>query len=328
MILGRYYVNEKFSLTSKVLVTNMMHKVIEAMYAKIDAGTWMDDITKKAARAKLDLFTGRIGFPDHWKQYRGLELDHTSFYDDTITIVSFLFNEQMQSVNQAVDKTVWGMTPPTVNAYYDPSCNCISMPAGILQGFYFNELHHPAVNWGGTGVTFGHEMTHAFDDQGSQYDGTGKFVNWWQPATLDKWHQQTTCLANWFSRYEVLPGYFINGNLTLGENTADTGGIKQAWHAYQAWMPNATVTGLDDLNAQYLDGYTNDQLFFLSYAYGWCVKTTREAAIRRLTDDVHSPGRFRVNGPLSMFPQFGETWGCKRGVDPMYPAEKDVCDVW
>jgi len=171
----------------------------------------------------------------------------------------------------------------------------------------------------------GHEMTHGFDDQGAQFDGTGKFSNWWTNSTLDNFHNRTACLADFFSQYEILPGVFIDGNLTLGENIADCGGIKQAFNAYKNYLNKFPVINGFNMNGAYFNWLTNDQLFFVAYAQGWCVKTTPEEARNRATTDVHSPGKFRVNGPVSQFPTFAQVFNCPP-KSPMYP--ENTCDVW
>lgn len=331
-ILGKYYIKEAFTLSGKQLVTTMMKTVIDAMHAKLLTVPFMriDPATRDKAIEKLNKFREQIGFPDVWKTYNGLTLDHTSYFDDSVSIIQFLNQEVVRNVNHPVDANAWGMTTPTVNAYYDPPTNQIVIPAGILQGLYFNEMFHPAINYGGTGGTQGHEMTHGFDDQGSQYDGDGRFVNWWAPAVLEQWNKATACLSDFYSQYLVLdePNFklHLNGNLTNGENIADVGGLKQAFSAYQSFVNTTTSVGGISTSEPYFDWLSNERLFFVSYAQGWCEKSTREATIDFQENNPHSPGRFRVNGPVTQNREFARVFGCKVGQDTMAP--NDICQVW
>lgn len=212
------------------------------------------------------------------------------------------------------------MTPPTVNAYYNPPLNEIVFPAGILQRPFFAADYPMAMNFGGIGMVMGHELTHGFDDQGSKFDGSGRLTDWWDPSVVTRFEERTQCVSDLYDTYEVLPGVKLNGQLTLGENIADFGGIKAAfaaWKQYADKHPEALETGVE--------GLTADQLFFVSLGQIWCSKATPEAARVLAVTDPHSPARFRVNGPLAHLPEFWETFSCEPG-EPMRPA--NVCEVW
>lgn len=326
--LGRYYVERSFSVAGKQMAIEMMSTVLASMKTKLQTVSWMDDETKQTALAKLALFKEQIGWPDFWEQYAGLSQSGISYIDDSLAAMKWAFHQQVVAIGQPVNRNLWSMTTPTVNAYYDPSGNQIVIPAGILQGLYFNAEFHPAINYGGTGGTMGHEMTHGFDDQGAQFDGTGAFVNWWSKSTLSAWQNRTECLAEFYSLYSPLPGLHIDGQLTNGENIADVGGIKQAYQAYQNYMSSQPIVPGLDVKRPYfqrLPNFDNNKLFFLSYAQGWCVKTTPESLRNQLLTNPHSPGKYRVNGPLSMFPTFAQVFQCPTN-SLMRPPQ--VCDVW
>eukprot|EP00164_Ancoracysta_twista_P001545 GFYU01002026.1.p1 GENE.GFYU01002026.1~~GFYU01002026.1.p1 ORF type:complete len:732 (-),score=279.66 GFYU01002026.1:206-2401(-) len=325
-ILGRYFVQAKFTESAKLLAEKLMKYLLNSMAMRLKQVDWMDVATKKNALLKLSQFHEQIGYPDHWDEFKGLSVPGTGYFDDTIAVTKFQYKRQIESIGKATDKEAWGMTVPTVNAYYEPSQNQIVMPAGILQGFYFNEDFHPAINMGGTGGTFGHEMTHGFDDQGAQYDGKGAFSNWWSQDTLTKWHERTKCLVDFYSQY-IIDGtdLHINGELTLGENIADVGGLKQAFNAYKSFMASKEDAGPWHDGNQYMKEITNDQLFFVSYAQGWCLKRTPAEARLRQKTDPHSPGPARVNGPTANMRVFSTVFGCPAN-SPMRPAE--VCDIW
>lgn len=341
-VLGRYYIQQAFDARGKKDATDIVLSIVEAFKRILDpkvspdALKWMSTATRMRALDKLALFTEQVGWPNVWDELKGLTLNGFSHILDVMAISQYTFHKSINQIGQAPNKNAWGMTTPTVNAYYDPSFNHIVVPAGILQGLYYNELFHPAINWGGTGGTAGHETTHAYDDQGAQFDGHGNFTNWWDHSTLKAFHKNEQCLIDFYGNFKVAGGVHVNGELTLGENIADVGGIKRAFEAYRIHMATKPKVGSDAtgyLNPEepyfdFLGKRANEKLFFLAYAQGWCFKATDTHAQRSVKTDVHSPGQFRVLGPLQQYPEgFGEVFGCKTGDKMMLPKEK-VCQIW
>lgn len=333
-LLGRYYVTQVFDIQSKQLALQLMHNVVQAMNRKLQSVQWLDESTRTHAINKLSLLHEQIGYPDKWEQYIGLVMLHQSYYNDVINSIQWSINKNIQSIGKSVDTDEWYMTTPTINAYYEPTMNGIVLPAGILTGLYFNKYYHPAINYGNTATTMGHELSHAFDDQGSQFDGSGKFSNWWSDSVHAAWNQRTQCISDWYSQYEVLPGIHLDGELTCGENIADVAGIKQSYTAYQNYMLHSSSNDNDtiqldgiDIHDNYIDGYTNDQLFFISYAQGWCSHSRDELARLRVLIDPHSDSRSRVNGPVTQYNEFSRVFQCKQGDAMMLPEDK-ICDVW
>jgi endothelin-converting enzyme/putative endopeptidase len=279
---------------------------------------WMDDTTRERARGKLAQVTNKIGFPDRWRDYGALRVGG-DYLGNMLEATRFEFRRQLDKVGKPVDKKEWGMTPPTVNAYYNPTVNEMVFPAGILQPPFFSRDFPRAMNYGAVGMAMGHELTHGFDDQGRKFDGTGQMREWWEPSVVARFEERAKCVEDLYSGYEVEPGVKVNGKLTLGENIADLGGIKESYGAYKAWeaehgAPPSPVPGL-----------TNDQLFFLGYAQSWCQLMTPERARLLVSVDPHSPARFRVQGPLASFPAFAQAFSCAPGT-PMNPANR--CEVW
>jgi predicted metalloendopeptidase len=280
----------------------------------------MDDATRAAAKAKLAKMDRLVGYPDHWRVY-DFAVSRTSYASNVAAAAAFEVKRELGKIGKPVDKQEWGMTPPTVNAYYEPSLNEIALPAGQLQPPFFGATFHPAVNFGSTGGgTIGHEMTHGFDDEGSQFDGDGNLRDWWSKSTSKQFHTATACVQKQYSKYEAVPGVFLNGKLTSGENIADIGGVKLGYLAYQAWraaQPTPPPAKVGD--------YSDDQLYFLAYAQSWCMKTAPEQLENRAHTDPHSPPMWRVNGVIVDQPGFGPAFSCKRGT-PMNPG--NACSVW
>ncbi|HTJ41449.1 MAG TPA: M13 family metallopeptidase [Kofleriaceae bacterium] len=319
-LLGQPYVAKKFGGPSKQMAIDLVESVRAAMRAELDTLPWMDDGTRTAAKAKLEKMAKLVGYPDKWRTY-DFPVTRTSYATNVALAIAAETQREMKKIGKPVDKNEWEMTPPTVNAYYEPSLNEIALPAGQLQAPFFGATFHPAVNFGSTGGgTIGHEMTHGFDDEGSQFDGDGNLRDWWSKATSAKFKSATKCVQDQYSRYEAVPGVHLNGKLTSGENIADIGGVKLGFLAYQAWRgqqqtpPPAKVAG-----------YSDDQLYFLAYAQSWCMKTAPEQLESRAHTDPHSPPMWRVNGVIVDQPGFGAAFTCKSGT-PMNPG--NACSVW
>jgi putative endopeptidase len=319
-LLGQPYVKARFAGEAKLRAVDLTRAVFEAMRVELARLPWMDDPTRAAARQKLDKMAYLVGFPDKWRKY-DFEIKRTDFAGNVQAATQFEYARQLAKIGKPVDRLEWGMTPPTVNAYYDPSLNEIALPAGQLQPPFFGATFHPAVNFGSTGGgTIGHEMTHGFDDEGRQFDADGNLREWWSKSTAARFGEASKCVADQYAHYEAVPRVKLDGKLTLGENIADNGGVKLAYQAYQAWKaqqkppPPALV-----------DGYTDDQLYYMAYAQSWCDKATPEVLETRAHSNPHSPPRWRVNGVIVNQPGFGPAFQCKAGA-PMSPGKQ--CSVW
>ena len=314
--LAQPFVAERFSGSSKDSANQMLSQIGDAFTAEVKKLDWMSPDTKQKALAKLTAMTHHIGYPDKWRTY---DFEVGPVYgDDFLAARRFDQNYDLDKVGKPVDRGQWGMTPPTVNAYYNPVANQMVFPAGILQPPFFDAKAQVAVNLGAMGMVMGHELTHAFDDEGSQFDGDGNMKNWWQDADAKEFKDRGQCVVDQYAAYQPLPGTHINGKLTEGENIADLGGIKLAFHAYRAMRasaPKAVVAG----------GYSEDQLFFLATGQAWCTKVRDQERQRRVLIDPHSPPHFRVNGVLSDLPEFHEAFHCAAGKK-MHPAK--TCQVW
>ena len=319
-LLGQSYVKARFGGDAKARAIDLTRAVLEAMRVELDQLPWMDDPTRVAAKQKLDKMAYLVGFPDKWRKY-DFEIKRTDHAFNVQAASRFELARQLAKIGKPVDRFDWGMTPPTVNAYYDPTLNEIALPAGQLQPPFFGLGFHPAVNFGSTGGgTIGHEMTHGFDDEGSQFDSDGNLRDWWSKPTKDRFAAATQCVVDQYAKYEAVPKVRLDGKLTAGENIADNGGVKLAYQAYQAWKaqqkppPQAVV-----------DGYTDDQLYFLAYAQSWCDKMTPEVLETRAHSNPHSPPMWRVNGVIVNQPGFGPAFKCASGT-PMNPGKP--CSVW
>jgi putative endopeptidase len=276
----------------------------------------MDPETRAKAAAKAKQMAWMIGKPQTWRHYGWSAGD-----DHAANVVAGRAHERVRNLaklGKPVDRGEWLMTPPMVNAYYDPSKNVMAFPAGILQAPFFAAHHNLPVNLGAIGMVIGHELTHGFDDEGSQFDAVGNFAQWWKSDTRKAFDERTACVARQYDAYEVQPGLRVNGKLTLGENIADIGGLKLAFAAYRALRS-------DQGPARTAEGYTEDQQFFLAHAQAWCSKARPERERLQVQTDPHSPARFRVNGPVANLPEFAAAWQCKPGA-PLAPLER--CAVW
>jgi putative endopeptidase len=315
---GQDWVKKYFSPEKKENMIRLVTALETALHQDIEQLPWMSEETKKKALEKLALIRNKIGYPEHWRDYSTLEIKRDDLLGNVARADIFEDKRNLAKLGKPVDETEWDMTPPTVNAYYAQSNNDINFPAGILQPPFYDFSKDPAVNFGGIGVVIGHEMTHGFDDQGSKFDGHGNEVEWQTPADRKAFTERTDCEAKEYDNFETVPGVKLNGQLTLGENTADNGGLRLA---YMALM--ATLAG--EKPAPEIDGYTPQQRFFLGFAQVWCENVREQAARQYALTDPHSPGRWRVNGAVQNFDEFGKAFSCKKGA-PMYP--ENSCRVW
>jgi putative endopeptidase len=323
---GQDWVKKNFPPAAKASMDQLVAALEKSLGDDIKTLPWMSDATKKAAEEKLAMIRNKIGYPEKWRDYRALKVERDDLIGNLRRSAVFERNWNLDHLGKPVDEKEWGMTPPTVNAYYDPSFNDINFPAGILQPPFFDFTIDPAVNFGGIGVVIGHEMTHGFDDEGSQYDGRGNLREWQTAEDRKAFTERTDCVANEYSGFEAAPAHDdvaaqkLNGKLTLGENTADNGGLRIA---YMALLDTLAAQG-KSINDK-IDGYTEAQRYFLGFAQVWCQNQTEQSARQAALTDPHSPGRWRTNGSVQNFDQFGKAFGCTKG-QPMYPATS--CRVW
>ncbi len=318
--MGKLYIRDHFSPEAKARADQMVQNLEAAFAERIKDLDWMSPETKKQALDKLKAIVNKIGYPEKWKSYEGLQLDRGPYVLNVMRANEFNFNYDINKIGKPVDRTEWGMTPPTVNAYYDPSMNEIVFPAGILQPPFFNPIADDAVNYGGMGAVIGHEMTHGFDDQGNQFDAKGNLKNWWTESDAVNFQKKAEVLVNQFSSYTVLDSIHVNGKLTEGENIADLGGVSIAFQAFENTLKDTPRPGI-------IDGFTPEQRFFLAWAQMWRENDTPQALRQRIIVDPHSPNEYRCNGPLSDFPPFYEAFGCKPG-DQMFRADSIRAKIW
>ena len=319
--LGEVYVKENFSAESKARTVQMVNDIEAAMDQDIDSLEWMSPETKAKAKAKLKMVADKIGYPDHFRDYSKLTIVRGDAMGNAIRAAEFENHRELNKIGKPVDRGEWGMTPATVDAYYNPSMNDINFPAGILQSPLYDPNADDAENYGHVGAIVGHELTHGFDDQGRLFDGNGNLVDWWTPEDGKKFDQKTDCEVKEYGGFTAVDDVKINGKLTLGENTADNGGIRLA---YMAFLDDAKRKGTD-LNAKDKFGYTPVQEFFLAYGQNWCGEQRPEMVRLQVQTDPHSPREFRVNGVVQNMPEMGKAFGCKPG-QPMMPA--NACRVW
>jgi predicted metalloendopeptidase len=320
--LGRIYVAQYFPPESKARMQVLVQNLLQAYKADIDTLEWMGPETRKKAQAKLALFTTKIGYPDKWRDYSALEIVKGDLMGNTIRARAFEYNRNLAKIGAPVDRNEWDMTPPTVNAYYNPEKNEIVFPAAILQPPFFNPKADDAVNYGGIGAVIGHEISHGFDDQGSQYDGNGNLLNapgWFTKADLANFKKRTKALVKQYSAYSPVPGYPINGELTLGENIADNSGLAIAYKAYRLSRKG--------VEAPTIDGFTGDQRFFVGWAQVWRGKTRENQAIMWIKTDPHSPDEFRGLVPEMNMGAFDAAYQVKPG-DHMYLAPEKRVTLW
>ena len=318
--LGQVYVQQYFAGDSKAKTLQMVGDIEAAMDRDIDTLDWMSPATKVRAKEKLHGIANKIGYPDHWRDYSTLLVKPDDAVGNRDRATAFENDRELAKIGKPVDHGEWGMTPPTVNAYYNPSMNDINFPAGILQPDFYDPKADDAVNYGHIGAVIGHELTHGFDDEGKKFDAKGNLSDWWTADDTKKFGAKTDCLVNEYSHFVAVDDVKVNGKLTLGENTADNGGLLLA---YMAYLDRAKQSH-EDTTAK-MDGYTGPQRFYIAFAQNWCTNESPEI-LRTLTlTDPHSPDRFRANGPLVNQPGFAAAFSCKAG-SPMVPANS--CRVW
>ena len=316
---GQLYVQKYFPAEAKERMVQLVKNLQVALAERINAQEWMSDSTKAVACEKLDAFIVKVGYPDKWKDYSGLEIG-PNYWQNMKNATRWAIQDMVaRKLNKPVDNTEWYMTPQTVNAYYNPTTNEICFPAGILQPPFFDMTADDAFNYGAIGVVIGHEMTHGFDDQGSQFDKDGNLRQRWSTEDREKFVARTKVMENFFNNIKVLPDLNANGALTLGENMADHGGLMVAWQAYKNATKNAPLPDAD--------GFTADQRFFLAYAGVWA-GNIRDEEIRKLTkSDPHALGRWRVNGALPQIDAWYEAWGITEN-DPMFVPKAERVTIW
>jgi putative endopeptidase len=315
--LGQAYVQKYFPPEAKQQALKMVKEIQAAMEQDINGLTWMSPATKQQALAKLHGMANKIGYPDKWRDYSKLEIVRGDELGNVERARKFEFDRQLAKIGKPVDRGEWGMTPPTVNAYYDPQMNDINFPAGVLQPPAFDPKSDAAPNYGDTGGTIGHELTHGFDDEGRQFDAQGNLRDWWTADDGKEFVKHASCISDQYSNYTIIDDIKINGKLTLGEDVADLGGLILA---YMAWKDDTKGQTLDPI-----DGLTPDQRFFVGYGQSWCGQTRDETKRLRATVDPHSPEKYRTNGVVSNMPQFQEAFHCKAG-SPM--VSQNRCSVW
>jgi endothelin-converting enzyme/putative endopeptidase len=318
--LGQAYVRLHFGADGKDRTTRLVAEISKSMERDVNRLSWMDEPTKEKAREKIAALVNKVGYPDVWRDYSSMKITPESYFQNLVAANRYETNRQLGKVGKPLDRTEWFMTPPTVNAYYNPAMNEMVFPAGILQPPFFNKAAPETVNYGAIGMVVGHELTHGFDDQGRKYDAKGNLTDWWTPDVAKEFDRRAECVARQYSAYESIPGVHLNGKLTLGENIADLGGLKLAHAAMHAAMEGKPPPPA-------VEGFDPEQQFFVGYAQSWCAKYRDENLRLRAVTDPHSPAKQRVNGPLSNLPEFAKAFACAEGTAMVRPAQ-DRCEVW
>ncbi|GAB3407458.1 M13 family metallopeptidase [Massilia agilis] len=317
--LGKLYVAEYFPPERKARMEALVKNLLAAYKQSIDKLDWMSPATKKEAQAKLAKFTPKIGYPNKWKDYSKLVVAKDDLVGNVMRSRAVEYDRELSKLGRPIDRDEWGMTPQTINAYYNPEMNEIVFPAAILQPPFFDASADDAVNYGGIGAVIGHEISHGFDDQGAQYDGNGNLRDWWTASDHKNFEAKTKMLVEQYNAFEPLPGYHVNGSLTLGENIADNSGLAIAYKAYRL--------SLKGKKAPVINGLTGDQRFYMGWAQVWRTKMREQQQIVQVKVDPHSPGQYRANGTVKNQPGFYDAFGVKPG-DKMYVAPKDRVIIW
>ena len=317
--LGKVFVDKYYPPEAKARTLAMVNQLEEALRRDIGELPWMSDVTKKQALVKLAAIQNKIGYPSKWRDYSSLKIEKGDALGNSLRANAFEVHRQLAKIGKPLDKQEWQMTPPTVNAYYEPTENDINFPAGILQPPFYDFKADDALNFGGMGAVIGHELTHGFDDQGSLFDPEGNLKNWWTPADEKAFKERTQCLVDEYDGFVAVDDVHVRGKLTLGENTADNGGLRIA---YMALMKSIAGSGKQP---EKIDGFTPEQRLFLGWGQIWCQNQTEQMARLLALNNEHSPGNFRVNGVVVNMPEFQKAWGCKAG-QPM--VSKNACRVW
>jgi predicted metalloendopeptidase len=317
--LGRLYVERHFPASAKVRVEAMVENIREAYRERIRDLEWMTPATRAAAEAKLDRFVAKLGFPDVWRDYRGLDLEPGNLVGNVVAARTFAHDHEVAKLDRPTDRSEWGMPPQTINAYYRSTYNEIVFPAAILQPPMFDPAVDDAINYGAIGAVIGHEFSHGFDDQGRKFDGDGRLRDWWTPADERRYVEETSALVAQYDRFEALPGLTVNGRLTLGENIGDLAGATMALRAWER--------SLDGHAPIVIDGFTGAQRFFIGYAISWRTQTRPERARELLLSDPHAPARFRVDGVVRNMPEFHAAFATAPG-DELYLPPEDRIRIW
>jgi putative endopeptidase len=323
--LGQRYVEETFGADGKQRTLKMVDALEKALKSDITTLPWMTEATKKEALIKLAAIRNKIGYPDQWRDYSRLTIERGDLIGNLERASEFEAHRQLAKIEKPTDKLEWGMTPPTVNAYYSGDHNEIVFPAGILQPPFFDRTMDDAVNFGGIGLVIGHELTHGFDDEGRKFDPKGNLRDWWTAEDAKKFEERASCVADEYGGFTSVDDLKLNGKLTLGENTADNGGARIALMALHEMQKQTNDANRNQGAKQTIDGYTPDQRFFLGFARAWCENITAETLRLGVRTDPHSPGRWRVNGVVQNMPEFQQAFGCKAG-QPM--VKDNACRVW
>ncbi len=318
--LGQVYVAKTFPPESKARMDKLIDNLVAAFRERIKTLDWMSETTKQAALTKLNAFGRKIGYPDKWKDYSTVKIDRKSYFENDLKVAQFAIKRNLARINQPVDRSEWGMTPPTVNAYYTPLMNEIAFPAGILQPPFFNPEADDAINYGAIGAVIGHELSHGFDDQGSQFDEKGNLRMWWTPEDRKKFEARADCIVQQFNSYKVEEGLYQNGKLVLGESIGDLGGLTMAYYAFKKSLEGKP-------RPANIDGFTPEQRFFIGWAQVWATNARPEFERTQTLTDPHPLGRFRGNGPLSNFAPFAAAFNCQKG-DPMVREGEKLCVIW
>jgi endothelin-converting enzyme/putative endopeptidase len=319
--LGQPYVDATFGVEGKQRTEKMVQTIERVMEKDIRQLPWMTDATKGKALEKLHAIANKIGYPDKWRDYTRLEIARGDMLGNVVRAQVFEHKRQLSKIGKPVDRQEWRMTPPTVNAYYSPPENDINFPAGILQPPFYDNRMDDSVNYGGIGAVIGHELTHGFDDQGRKYDARGNLEDWWTEVDAKEFEKRASCIADEYSQFVAVKDASgdlkLNGKLTLGENTADNGGLRLAYMALE--------DALSGQPAQPVDGFAPQQRLFLGFAQIWCENSTDQSSRLRALTDSHSPGRYRTNGVVQNMPEFQKAFQCQAG-QPM--VRKEPCRVW
>ena len=318
--LGQKFVEQTFGQEGKQRTLELVSQIEREMAVDISSLTWMSADTKKQALIKLKAVTNKIGYPDKWRDYSSIHVKADDYFGNFYRANEFESKRQRDRIGKPTDRSEWEMTPPTVNAYYDPTQNNINFPAGILQNPFYSNTASDATNYGAIGVVVGHELTHGFDDEGRQFDADGNLRDWWQKSDADQFEKLAQCFVNEYGGFSPVPGVELNGKLTLGENSADNGGLRLSYFALINELQKEGKSPKDTA-----DGYTQAQQFFLGFAQVWCQNTRDETKRLAAQTDPHSPGEFRTNGAVKNMIEFSQAFGCKEG-DKMYASKP--CLVW
>ncbi len=316
--LGTEFVKTSFSPAAKKRMNELIDNLFAAYGERLQKLDWMSGTTKKRALEKLNAYTRKIGYPDKLKGYKGLVISRDSYFSNNLKAGEFQIKRNLEKAAQPVDRSEWGMTPPTVNAYNNSQFNEIVFPAGILQPPFFDQTADDAINYGGIGAVIGHEITHGFDDEGSKYDAAGNLKSWWTDADRNAFDERTSCVVGQFDKFKVGGDVFMNGKLTLGENIADLGGLTMAFAAFEKSLEGKPRPAS-------IDNLTPEQRFFLGWAQAWAEVSTPEGESFQAQNDPHAIARFRVNGPLSNMPEFAKAFGCKQNSQMV---RSDICRIW